>query len=123
MEKNENTNKKLENLMLLKSFSEEANFYCEMNGLNFEKVNEKLAVYYKSLDLGTEFRKFRAWVNEGKKIRKGAKGKLFWTRPLKELNLERESCRRELTEEEKNELLQVSAKYSFCYLFSEKDLQ
>jgi len=118
----DNANKRLENFLLLKQYSDAAQVYCEEQGVIFERVNQALAFFYKSRNLGSEFKKFRQWVQEGKKIRKGAKGKLFWTRPLKELNLEKEASKRELNDDEINRLLLGKSDYSFCYLFSEYDL-
>jgi len=118
----DNANKRLENFLLLKQYSDAAQVYCEEQGVIFERVNQALAYFYKSRNFGTEFKKFRQWVQEGKKIRKGAKGKLFWTRPLKELNLEKEASKRELNDDEINRLLLGKSDYSFCYLFSEYDL-
>jgi len=49
----DNANKRLENFLLLKQYSDAAQVYCEEQGVIFERVNQALAYFYKSRNFGT----------------------------------------------------------------------
>ena len=115
--------KRNENFEKLRNFSEAAKEYCEARNLTFNTVNEMLKEFYKYQNLGTEFKPFKVWSEEGRRVKKGSKGLLFWTRPLSELRKEKQQQQTAAQEQpaedsEDNE----PTRFSFMYLFSNFDL-
>lgn len=76
-------------------------------GAEYETINEGLQdVYKKQVPEIKEFKTFKQWLFEGKRVKKGEKGFLFWARP-----------RHQVKQIEENKTDEFDF-FPICYLFA-----
>jgi hypothetical protein len=66
---------------LLKKLSEQAKLKIELQGLD-KKVNEVLIQFYTN-ETHKEFKTFKGWMKDNKKVKKGEKAFFVWSKKLK----------------------------------------
>ncbi|WP_341221045.1 ArdC-like ssDNA-binding domain-containing protein [Polaribacter atrinae] len=76
-----NCQDRAEKKQLLKALSKQAKAIIELNGLD-KNVNAVLIDMYTN-EMHTEFKTFRGWTKENKKVKKGEKGFFVWSKKLK----------------------------------------
>lgn len=103
---------------LLQVETEKAKEFCFINGFGEPTPNEALSIYYKHKTGAEEFKSFKAWKKEGKKIKKGSKGFLFWSRPVNQIKIEKEAQKGTLTPDLQKSLESEKSNFAVCYLFS-----
>lgn len=106
---------KLDNLAKLREYTKLA--MAHIGTVNQEGANSLLRKYYAEvLKAGNTFKSFNSWRSEGKKVKKGEKGYLFWTKPL--TFLKKEDLEKEGKEEGK-----PANFFAYCFLFTEKQVE
>lgn len=79
-------------------------------------ANALLRRYYDEvMQAGSIFKSFGKWKEEGKKVKKGEKGYLFWTKPLQILTAK--DAENVIVNEDEIKI------FVFCYLFSDKQVE
>lgn len=76
-----NCKDRAEKKQLLKLFSQQAKATIELNGLD-KNINAVLVDMYTN-ETHKEFKTFKGWIKENKRVKKGEKGVFVWSKKLK----------------------------------------
>jgi len=80
-----------------------------------ETTNAILKIYYSNKYRVKQFNTFKCWQEKGFKVKKGAKAFLFWSKPKKKEDKEKQ--------ENEESLKKEKTKYYICYLFSNEQVE